>query len=136
MRVSRLVFAVIMVAAIVFVIVGNRKQEPVSYAYNPAAEVHLAGVVQEVQEFYCPVTDDRGAHLLLQTERGPVMVHVSIARFLRAHEFSFKPGERIEVQGAKVKFKGGESVIAREIMRGQEKFIFRDAVGNPVWKEE
>ncbi len=82
------------------------------------------------------MTEDRGTHLLLKTDSGTVVVHVAIARFLRAHEFTFKPGERIEVVGSRVKFQGEDSLIAREITRGKDKFILRDANGTPLWAGE
>jgi hypothetical protein len=42
-------------------------------------------------------------------------------------------GDEIEVVGSKVKFNDADTILAREITRGQDSFVFRDANGKPVW---
>ncbi len=90
----------------------------------------VAGTVQEVKEFYCPLTDDRGTHLVLKSDNGEMMVHVALTRFLRQQEISFKPGDVVQVIGSKAK---SDVVIARQITRGSETFILRDVAGRPSW---
>ena len=125
----------IIVGILVVVVIGllsflpSRKEPRPTYA--AATETRIEGTVVEVQEFYCPVTEDRGTHLVVKTAAGPVLVHVGVARALRAHNISFAPGDRIEVAGSKVRFNGAESVIAREIDRGNEIFTLRDTNGQP-----
>jgi DNA/RNA endonuclease YhcR with UshA esterase domain len=114
----------------------NPKKTGEPLAYNPANEVKTSGTVEEVQEFYCPVTDDRGAHVKLHTSSGTVLVHVAIARFLRSQEIVFNKGDRLEVVGSKLRFDGKDSIIAREIARGDERFFFRDPSGNPLWAHQ
>jgi hypothetical protein len=45
----------------------------------------------------------------------------------------FNKGDEIEVTGSKVKFNGTDTILAREITRGQDSFVFRDENGKPVW---
>ena len=91
----------IIVGILVVVVIGllsflpSRKEPRPTYA--AATETRIEGTVVEVQEFYCPVTEDRGTHLVVKTAAGPVLVHVGVARALRAHNISFAPGDRIEV---------------------------------------
>ena len=123
-------------ATVLFIVlltaVTSRKDND-SLAYGGANEMTIVGTVQEVQEFYCPVTDDRGTHVLLKTERGEVLVHVAIARFLRDHKFAINPGDQLQVAGAKIRYQGKDGMIAREIIRGDEVFTLRNTAGKPVW---
>ena len=108
-------------------LLGNRPQSKPTY--NPAVETLIAGTVLEVEEFYCPITEDRSSHLIVKTKGGPVMVHVGIARTLRAHHITFLAGDQVEVVGSKFHYQGSDSLIAREISRGRETFIIRDVSG-------
>lgn len=124
-----IIMAVLVVVVVAALVLLSRKQEPT--AYDPTKETKITGTVKEVQEFYCPVTDDRGTHLLLQTGNGDMLVHVALTRYLRKQNIAFGTGDKVEVLGSKVK---DDAVIAREITRGSEMFILRDAAGKPVWQ--
>jgi hypothetical protein len=120
------IIAVVLVAVLSFL--GSRPNPKPSY--NAATETRVEGIVQEVQEFYCPVTEDRGSHLVLKTTSGPVLVHVGVARTLRANNITFSAGDRIQVLGSAFRYNKMNSLIAREISRGDETFTIRDAKGN------
>lgn len=124
-----IIMAVLVVGGIVALVLLSRSQEPTTY--DPAKETKISGTVKEVQEFYCPVTDDRGTHLLVQTENGDMLVHVALTRFLRKQNIAFGTGDKVEVLGSKVT---DHAVIARQITRGQEVYILRDMAGNPAWQ--
>ncbi len=127
-RVAIIVAALVVVTVALLTLLA-RREKPL--AYDPAKEVTVAGTVQEVKEFYCPLSDDRGTHLVLKTDNGDIMVHVALARFLRRQEIVFKTGDRVEVTGSKPQ---SDVVIARQITRGPETFILRDTGGNPAWQ--
>ena len=133
MRNLKIIVGAVPVVLIVLLTAVTSKKDNDSLAYNPANEMIAVGTVQEVQEFYCPVTDDRGTHVLLKTDRGDILVHVAISRFLRDNRFVIIPGERLQVAGAKIRFHGKEGMIAREIIRGDEVFTLRNTAGKPVW---
>jgi hypothetical protein len=98
--------------------------------YNAANEVVVKGLVQEVQEFDCPVSEgELGTHLMLKTADGVVQVHLAPVRIMAGQKLSFPPGDQIEVVGSKLRLNGKNGVIAREITRGNETFIFRDSEG-------
>lgn len=100
--------------------------------YNPANETTLKGTVEEVTT----VTGRRGwngTHLTLKTEDKTIDVHLGPASFLKEKGFSLAKGDQIEVTGAKTEFGASEALIAREVKKGSETLILRDAQGVPKW---
>ena len=98
--------------------------------YNPADEVVARGVVREVQEFDCPVSEgELASHLMVTTADGVLQVHLAPVRIMAGQKLSFFLGDQIEVVGSKIRLNGKNGVIAREITRGNESFIFRDHEG-------
>jgi DNA/RNA endonuclease YhcR with UshA esterase domain len=98
--------------------------------YDVATETTVKGVVRAVNDFTCPVSEsEMGRHLRLQTATGTVQVHLAPARVMRSQNFSFAPGDQIQVLGSKRSLQGAESVIAREITRANESFFIRDRAG-------
>ncbi len=123
-----IIMAALVVGVVVLLTLLARRQEPVTY--DVAKENRLSGTVQQVEEFYCPVTDDRGTHLKLKTENGDVLIHVALARFLRRQNIQFARGDKVEVLGSQIK---SDAMIARQITRGGDTYIFRDPAGKPLW---
>jgi hypothetical protein len=127
---------IVAAAAILLVIVLSSVRpapEKAPPAYNAAAEVRISGVVAETREFFCPISDDQGLHLVLRTDQSVLLVHVAPSRFLRAQGFQFRPGEHVEVVGTRVNYQQQDALLAREITRGNEALIFRDHQGRPLW---
>jgi len=48
---------------------------------------------------------------------------------MRSQKFSFSPDDQIEVVGSKLSVQSQESIIARDITRGNESFFIRDRAG-------
>ena len=122
------------VLAVLLLVVGGEFYRPVqgqgAALYNPANEVVVKGVVQQVTEFICPVSEGEvGTHLTLQTNDGTVQVHLVPARIMRSQNVRFNPGDQIEVVGARLHVRGNDDLIAREITRGNETLAFRDHAG-------
>jgi len=119
---------------IVVLILGNggRQRAP---KYNAATEVKVEGVVQEVQQFWCPINGDEGTHLMVKTDAGILQVHVAPRRFLQGNGMSFNKGDQIAVVGSTVTFEGHDAMIARKITRGDQTFAFRQPDGTPLWVE-
>jgi len=137
MKLSSLVVgavSAIAVIAVVLLIAGVHFERPVAIQgaalYNPANEVVVKGIVREIQEFTCPVSEsEMGVHLLLKTDDGVIQVHLAPGRILRSQNVTFAPGDQIAVVGARFRFHGNNDVVAREITRGNESFVFRDRDG-------
>lgn len=123
--------AVIAVLLLVFGVSFHRPPAVQGAAlYDPAQEVLVKGVVKDVREYACPVSEgEMGNHLMLQTANGVVEVHLAPGRVMRSLNLKFSPGEQIEVLGAKAPSLGRDDLIAREITRGNESIVFRDPHG-------
>lgn len=137
MKLSSWLYGMAFAVVVIFVlllIMGVSFHRPVTAQgaalYNAANEVVVKGIVQEVQEFDCPVSEgDLASHLMLKTADGVFQVHLAPVRILASHKLSFAPGDQIQAVGSKVRLDGKNGVIAREISRGNETFIFRDHEG-------
>ncbi len=124
----------IAVFAALLLIFGVKFQAPMSAhgpaLYNPRTEATVSGVVTEIREFSCPVNDgELGYHFTMKTDKGVVQVHLLADRIMRSQEIKFAPGDRVEVVGSTFHYQGSDDLIARQISRGDETFIFRDGQG-------
>jgi len=133
MKALKIILGVATVVLIVVLTSTNPRREQSPPAYDAAHEIQTRGVVQEVQEFFCPIGDEQGIHLLLKTDNGVLQVHVAPARFLRGQEIRFNQGDQILVVGSRLRYMGADALLAREIVRDNEVFILRDHQGNPAW---
>jgi DNA/RNA endonuclease YhcR with UshA esterase domain len=124
---SILSFAVIAMLLLTFGMKPGGRTEQGAALYNIATETTIKGVVRGVEDFTCPVSENEiGRHLRLQTSSGTLQIHMAPARVMRSQKFTFSPGDQIEVLGSSVSMRGEDSIIAREITRGNENFFLRD----------
>jgi hypothetical protein len=127
------IFAVVVIAAILWVLGFGFHAPPSAQGaalYNPANEVTTSGVVQEVEDYDCPVSEfELSRHLMLKTADGRIEVHLAATRILHGQQLTFSRGDQIEVVGAKIKLAGKNGIIARELTRHNETIIFRDHDG-------
>ena len=98
--------------------------------YDSTAEVTVRGEVQQIHESKV-ATDHPGLHIVLKTEAESVEVHACPVRFLRELEFTIGIGDTLAVLGSRPK--GAAVIVAREVRKGQEWLILRDAKGVPNW---
>ena len=139
MKSFRLIPLILAVAVSVLTIsVSNAVQKPDSSVtvpkYEPAAEATFKGTVEEVRDHQCPVSGGMGSHLILRRANGSTIeVHLATTKFMKSYDLLFKKGDVVEVVGVKVQFEGVETILAREVTRGDETFVFRAKDGTPVW---
>ena len=131
-KVNYIVGAAAVLLMVVLSTIGPRQQKGPP-AYTLAGETVVTGVVQDTKEFFCPVSDDQGMHLVLRTQQGDLLVHVAPARFLRGQGIRFNPQDEVAIVGSRVHYQGQDDFLAREITRGREVLIVRDSQGRPVW---
>ena len=137
MRLSSLLLAVFCATAVLVLLllgmgVNFRQPVPAQGAdlYNPAREVIVKGAVAEVRDFACPVSEGEiGTHVMLKTPEGVLQVHLAPGRIMRSQKLSFAAGDEITVIGWKARVFGNNDLVAREITRGNEQFVFRDQTG-------
>ena len=113
---------------IAFSAVGPRR-EKAPPTYNPGMEVTVSGTVAEVREFYCPIVDEQAMHLVVKSGSEVLLVHLAPGRFMRRENIQFHTGDRVDVVGTRVNFQDKDALLAREITRGNESFVFRDRDG-------
>lgn len=129
MKRMAIIVGILVIAAVALLTLLGRREAPLTY--NPANETKISGTVQEVQEFYCPVTKDGGTHLVLDSDQGKMLIHVATTRFLRREKIAFATGDKVEVTGSPI---ASDALIAREITRGSDVYIVRDSDGKPAWE--
>ena len=102
--------------------------------YDVTHEKTLAGVVEEVKEYTCPVSGGLGGHFVLQTPEGAkVEVHLATTQFLQEYGMTFAKGDKVSVVGAPTTVHDAVSYMARKVERGNDVFFLRDPKGRPLW---
>ena len=101
--------------------------------YNPTSEITVQGTVQEIQDFYCPISGAEGTHLLLATDKGTVQVHVGPKSFLRGNNWNIRVGDHVQVVGSQMRYAGHEAVVARTVSSDSGTISFRKSDGKPLW---
>ena len=133
MRMLKVLTVVAFVLVVVLILGSGLKQRGPNY--SAATEAKVEGVVEEVQQFWCPINGDEGTHLMLKTDAGILQVHVAPRRFLHGNGVSFNKGDQIAVIGSTVTYEGHDAMIARKITRGDQTYAFRQPDGTPMWIE-
>lgn len=101
--------------------------------YNTATEVTFSGTVDEVKTIPASGTGPGGLHLMVRSDAGAQEVHVGPIAYVTSKHFEFAKGDAITVTGSKVQMGGQDVVIAREIKKGDQVLMLRDAKGFPLW---
>jgi hypothetical protein len=130
MKANRIVL--IMVIAALFATMVLAQGRGGGRKYNPATETTVKGTVEDVQQLSGKGGGGTGTHLTLKTDAGTLDVHVGPTSFLTAQQVSFAKGDQIEVTGSKV---NTDTLIAREIKRGDKVLTLRDKQGIPAWSQ-
>jgi hypothetical protein len=101
-------------------------------SYDKATETTITGTIDNVVEVpgQQPMS---GVHLVLSTAEGTVHVHAGPATYLAAKKVSFQKGDKVQVIGSRIKGEGFEAILARQVKRGSQTVVLRDATGKPLW---
>lgn len=100
--------------------------------YNPDTEASLKGTVEAVDAHESPM-GWKGIHLKLKADAGRIDVHVGPAWFIEEQGFAFAKGDALEVLGSRQMIEGKDSLLAREIRKGEKVLVLRGAGGIPKW---
>lgn len=92
MKTPQTIMGIAFVILVVLLFTSPRHRVP---TYDASDEVTVQGVVQDEQQFYCPISGEEGTHLMLKTENGTIQVHVAPTRFLRDKDLGFSTGDHI-----------------------------------------
>lgn len=100
--------------------------------YDAATETTLKGTIEAVNQ----VKGRRawsGTHVTLKTDKESIDVHVGPSWFLTRKNMTLAKGDEIEVIGSRVKYNGAGAIIARQVNKGEQSLVLRDAQGLPAW---
>lgn len=96
--------------------------------------VELTGTVLEVSNAQEDKDEKRGVHLILDTKKEQIPVHLGPLWFITRQQHLFKKGDEVTVKGSKVGFKDGEIIVATEVRQKNMCMRLRDERGIPVWE--
>jgi len=111
---------------------AQKAQEANRPKYDLSTETKMKVTVEEVK--LPPKGSEKEiAHLLVKNGAEVLDVYLCPASFLDDMGVSFSKGDEITLTGSKIKQGDADLILAREILKGTDSIVFRDAKGNPVW---
>ena len=113
----------------------SQKTQPESSSlpkYDLHAEMKTNGVIDEVNLLSVGTRKDF-TELIIKNGDDKIHIYLCPKPFEEEMGISFSKGDQIAVTGSKVKHDAAEVILARELVRGQDVLLFRDAKGTPVW---
>ncbi len=126
---------IIMGAGLVVLVVLLLTPQRHPLRYNATSEATVHGVVEEVNDFFCPISGHNGTHLTIATEQGKIQVHLAPSSFVNGQDWKFSRGDEVEVVGARMHYLGREAMIARSVVRRGQTMAVRTSDGKPLWAE-
>jgi hypothetical protein len=100
--------------------------------YDPATETKLKGTVEELK-FVPPSGGKPVAYLVIKSGADTLQVFLCPKTFLDQMGATFKPQDKVEVTGSKVKQDGEDLILAREVDKGDDMLTLRFKDGKPAW---
>ncbi len=100
--------------------------------YDLQAEIKTKGVIDEVNLMSVGTRKDF-MELIIKNGDERIHIYVCPKPFEEEMAISFSKGDQVAVTGSKVKHEGVDVILARELVKGEETLLFRDAKGTPVW---
>jgi hypothetical protein len=100
--------------------------------YDLQTETKTKGVVDEIKQFTLGTRKDF-TELIVKSGEDKIHIYVCPKPFEEEMGIIFTKGDEIAVTGSKVKQETSDVILAREMVRGSDRLLFRDDKGNPVW---
>jgi hypothetical protein len=101
--------------------------------YDSHAETKMKGVVEELR--LPPKGSEKEiAHLLVKNDTETIDVYLCPKSFFDDMGMGFSKGDELSLTGSRVKQDGADVILVREVVKGNDTFVLRDAKGSPVWK--
>jgi hypothetical protein len=108
------------------------KRLPSPPKYDLHAEAKIKGTIEEVK--LPPKGSEKEiVHLLVKNGPDTIDVYLCPKSFFDDMGMGFSKGDEIALTGSKIKQGEVDLVLAREIVKGHDTFVLRDAKGDPVW---
>jgi hypothetical protein len=126
------ILLVIAVVCAALPLIAEKPQEANRPKYDLSTESKMKATVQEVK-LPAKGSEKEIAHLLVKIGTDTFDVYLCPKAFLDDMGVNFTQGEEIVVTGSRIKQGEAELILAREVVRGNDTLVLRDAKGNPVW---
>jgi hypothetical protein len=105
---------------------------PSAPKYDLQTETKIKGTVDEVK--LPPKGSEKEiAHLQVKDGANSIDAYLCPKTFLDDMGMNFAKGDEITMTGSKVKQGDADLFLVREIVKGNDSFVLRDAKGEPVW---
>jgi hypothetical protein len=128
-RSNRVLIPICLVCALTLLAQKN----PTVPKYDSHAETKIKGVVEELR--LPPKGSEKAiAHLLIKNDKETFDVYLCPKSFFDDMGMGFNKGDELSFTGSIVKQDGTDLLLAREVSKGNDTFVLRDAKGSPVWK--
>lgn len=103
--------------------------------YDPATVDTVSGEVVKIDKITPVKGWSYGVHLLLKTDKEEISVHLGPGWYVEKQGGQFAPGDRIEVKGSRITYKGKPVIIASEVRKSDKVLQLRDDNGLPLWSK-
>jgi hypothetical protein len=100
--------------------------------YDQKTESKAKGVVDEIKTLTLGSRKDF-IQLIVKNGDEKFQAYVCPKPFEDEMGITFTKGDEISLTGSKVKELDADVILVRELVKGTDTLIFRDAKGNPVW---
>ena len=123
---------VILASLFVTPALAQKTPKPSGPKYDLQAEAKIKGTIEDVK--LPPKGSEKEiVHLLLKNGPDTTDVYLCPKSFMDEMGMDFTKGDEITLTGSKVKQGETDLVLARELAKGNNTFVLRDAKGGPVW---
>lgn len=102
--------------------------------YDSSKIETLDGKVISLNVYTSGIGTFQGTHLMLNTDRETIKVHVAPSWYLAEQDFDLSPKEKIVVIGSRININGEPAIVAREIRKEGKTLVLRDENGFPMWR--
>ena len=124
------ILLVIAVVCAALPLIAEKPQETNHPKYDLSTESKMKATVQEVR---LPAKGSEIAHMLVKIGTDTFDVYLCPKAFLDDMGVNFSQGEEIVLTGSRIKQGEADLILPREVVRGNDALVLRDAKGNPVW---
>jgi len=132
---SRRVTPLLFLSLIVFLVapVGAQKAaKAMGPKYDLQTETKIKGNIVDVK--LPPKGSEKEiVHLMLKSGADTLDIYLCPKSFMDDMGMDFAKGDDISLTGSKVKQADADLILAREVVKGNNTFVMRDAKGAPVW---
>ncbi len=101
--------------------------------YDTKTVETIQGKVLSVEKTGSPGGRGQGIHLMLQTDKEAISVHLGPAWYIDKQTPHIEANDTITVTGSRVTIDGKEMIIAAQVKKGDEILKLRDENGVPAW---